>query len=51
MFLCLNMMDSAMLKGNYEVARDALLPYKDMCSIRSKLGTVTLLELASAHEA
>lgn len=40
-----------MLRGNYEVARDALLPFKDICSIRSKLGTMALLELASAHEA
>jgi hypothetical protein len=40
-----------MLRGEYENARDVLKPFRSMCSVRSTLGTATLMDLAIAYEA
>jgi len=40
-----------MLRGEYEAAKDVLLPFRTICSVRSALGASTLMDLAMAYEA
>jgi hypothetical protein len=40
-----------MLRGEYEAAKDALLPFRNICSVRSALGASMLMDLAMAYEA
>eukprot|EP00624_Nannochloropsis_granulata_P004357 evm.model.NODE_3177_length_20199_cov_24.013615.5 len=40
-----------MLRGEYEAAKDVLLPFRNICSVRSALGASTLMDLAMAYEA
>ena len=41
----------AMLRGEYESARDVLMPFRYICSVKSALGAATLMDLAVAFEA
>ncbi len=40
-----------MLRGEYEAAKEVLLPFRTICSVKSALGASTLMDLAMAHEA
>lgn len=40
-----------MLRGEYEAAKDTLLPFRAICTVRSALGASMLMDLAMAYEA